>query len=132
MKNSLLLILVSLALLAGGCTKEINPIQKEKSTDLVVPADFSWKTSSKVTVNITGLPLAKDFFSTLSINSADGSKFFTGNFNMKENLVLDLVVPVSVSELILTYGKRTIKASVVNGIADFSFVQKDDQSDLGK
>lgn len=119
-------------LMVGSCTKETPLIQKAKSTDLVVPADFNWKTVVDLKVNVTGLPLSKDFFSTMTITSAEGKTFFAGNYNLKENLVLDLIVPTTISELTLTCGKRIIKSAVVDGVIDFSFIQKDDQSDLGK
>jgi hypothetical protein len=132
MKKFVIILTGALMLLAGSCTKETAFIQKLKSTDLVIPADFNWKTVVDLKVNVTGLPLSKDFFSTMTITSAEGKTFFAGNYNLKENLILDLIVPATISELTLTCGKRIIKSAVVDGVIDFSFIQKDDQSDLGK
>ena len=130
MKRKLFIPLIALVILAGGCSKEPVFTQKATSTELVVPSDFNWRTSSDITVNVTGLPLSNDFFSTLVISGNDGTKYFKSNYNMRENLVFDLIIPATVTELNLTCGKRELKATIVDGVAAFSFVQKDDTSDI--
>jgi|GEM_PF-3523953 len=117
--HSAFVILVLLA----SCTPEIPvPTQKEKSTDLLVPSDFNWKTTQVIKVTVAGLSLPADFFSTLRIIDPEGNVLYTCNYNLRENLNFNLTVPGSVKELQLTYGKRTLKASIVNGSAGFSFM----------
>ena len=130
MRKIFLILSGALMMLAGACTKDAPYVQKEKSTDLVVPGDFKWKTTDDLTVNITGLPLSVDFFTMLTISGQDGSTYFSGYYNMKENLSMKLVVPSTVTELILTCGKRTLKQAVENGVANFTFFQADSKSDL--
>jgi len=132
MKAKVMLFLAAIILVAWSCQKDIDLSQKQKSTDLLVPGDFDWKTSQDLSVTVTGLPAPNNFISTLKIIDIDGNVYFTASYNLRENLALHLVVPVDVQDFILTYGSRTIRRTAQNERLDFSFWQNDDKSDLGK
>ncbi len=124
--------LTAAAIIVLSCDRIIDPVQKEKSTDLVVPHDFDWKTSRDVQVTVTGIPVARDFLSALAITDPDGKQIFSASYSLRDTLSISLNVPVAINELTLTYGSRTIKGKVEDGKVLFSFLQKDDTSDIGK
>jgi hypothetical protein len=132
MKAKVMLLLAVIIMAAWSCQKEIDLSQKQKSTDLVVPGDFDWKTSQDLSVTVTGLPAQSNYISTLKIIDNDGYVYYTANYNLRENLALHLFVPVEVKDFILTYGSRTLRCTAQNGRLDFNFWQDDDKSDLGK
>jgi hypothetical protein len=125
------LVLVVMIMATWACSKEVELSTKQKTSDLVVPGDFEWRTSQDLKVTITGLAVPKDFFSTLKIIDPSGKVIFSVNYSIRQNLVLSLTVPMTVNELTLTYGSRTLRETVQDGRLDFSFWQKDDKSDLG-
>jgi hypothetical protein len=132
MKSNILLLLMTLILVAGACTRDPESYTKQKSTDLVIPGDFDWKTSRDVQVNIDGLDLPVEFYSTLKIADPEGQTLFTANYNLQSDLSFTLTVPATLDSIILTYGSRTMKGAIEKGKVDFTFLQKDDKSDLGK
>jgi hypothetical protein len=123
MKRLFLLPFVVMLLAIVACDPVIpDPVQKEKSTDLVIPPGFDWKTTQLVKVTVNGLSLPADFYSTLRIYDLEGNVLYTCNYNLRENISFDLTAPRTVNELNLVYGKRTIKSSIGNGAAVFSFM----------
>ena len=125
MKKIVILISAALLLTTVSCDKEIIPVTKAKSTDLVVPAEFSWKTSQDIDIQVKGLALPVDFYSTLQILDKEGTRLYAANYNLRSNLAFKLTVPATVEELVLKMGKRTLNAKVTNGKVTFDFFQNE-------
>jgi hypothetical protein len=122
--NRLIILTASAILFVMASCDPVVPVptQKEKSTDLVVPAGFNWKTTQVVKVTVTGLSLPADFFSTLRMYDPEGNLLYTCNYNLRENLSFNLTVPGTTTELSLNYGRKTLKSAITNGTAGFSFM----------
>ncbi len=110
MKSLKLIALISfLIIVAAGCKKDTTTPDPTTPTmnDLVVPADFDWKTSQTLTVNIT-LP-AEGEIQPLLITNRDGSvRYFRGYPEDGSRTIHTLItVPSYLSELRLSYNGAT-------------------------
>lgn len=96
-------------LVAASCKKDNTVVEPTMPTmnDLVVPADFDWKTTQTLTVNII-LP-AEGEIQPLIITNRDGSiRYFRGYPEDGSRIVNTVItIPTLVSELRLTYNGTT-------------------------
>lgn len=111
-------------LILNSCQKNEEKIIPRNLEELQAPESFSWTTEKVVNLSITGLPTIVPVQSTLSVELPDGTKVFSRNHLMSENLNLALTVPSTVSQLKLRFGQNEYLLDNLSTSVSFSFIPK--------
>jgi LruC domain-containing protein len=126
-KVKLLGFLIVLTLIAVSCNKYNDPIPEDNIihsvNDLVVPADFDWKTTQTITVSVQ-LPESGEI-QPLIITNRDGSKRYFRGYPEDGSRTVNtkITIPSYLNELRLTYSGTTgpNMVFVSSGVLSYNF-----------
>ncbi|MBI1315425.1 hypothetical protein GC167_01000 [bacterium] len=128
MKTSIYVVAFA-AVVLGACSKEVNdgvnPTTPARFEDLQVDANFDWKTTQDVTINIEGIPTPVPVQSTLVIMDVQGRAIHKALHTMSETESLSMTLPAHIKSLVVKYGSNQKEFAIENGTVQVSFLPED-------
>ena len=110
----------------SSCKKDL-PTAPEKlgnnTTDLNVSADFDWKTSREITLNVVGLKEVNPIIAnTLYVNSPAGETYYKDLLTMNKDYTIKFAVPSTETSLVLNYGTKTLTLPITSNSLTFDYI----------
>lgn len=94
--------------------------------DLKIPANFDWKTTHMVTINVQGAPVDYTQPGQIKVKSASGKLLLTHTARMTEDVTLTFELPKSERTVTVEYGSIVREINVARGAGTFSYVDEPD------
>jgi len=109
----------------SSCKKDLPPAPEKvwNTTDLNVSADFDWKTSREITLNVVGLKEVNPAITnTLYVNSSAGVTYYKDLLTMSKDYTIKFTVPSTETSLVLKYGTKTSTLPITSNILTFDYI----------
>lgn len=119
MKKAVLISMAVVSLILGSCTKEIDYIKGDVNTpvdEMVVSANFDWKTSKDVVLNLTGYTNG-----LVRVESTTGVVYQTAGLLKYQPYTMKLTVPAREGSVNLVFGGKSVKVSIGSGEVTYRF-----------
>lgn len=114
-----------LVVLAASCHKDIlKSLDQLKFTkNLIVPENFSWKTSKEITLNIVGLKKINPSISrTLYVNSPLGFQYYKDFLKMNTDYTVRFAVPSTETRIVLSFGSKIKTIDLTSNLVTFDYI----------
>jgi len=109
----------------SSCKKDLPPAPEKlgNTTDLNVSADFDWKTSREITLNVIGLKEVNPIIAnTLYVNSSAGVTYYKDLLTMNKDYTIKFAVPSTETSLMLKYGTKTLTLPITSNSLTFDYI----------
>lgn len=121
--------IVLFTLIATSCKKNLiesptgTPLPTATKVDEIKASEsFKWKTTKTVSVDITGLKSPVAISRTLQVTAIDGKDVYFKSLQLiSENKTISFIVPATITDIQISYGKIIKKVSLNGTHASFSF-----------
>lgn len=128
MKKLLILTVLSLIGLTS-CKKNLetpdpkNSDQANLFKEIKADENFSWKTSSEITLNVSPLSTPVKIVNTLKVSSADGKTIYLSRLaSMDEALIEKLTIPITEKSLKVSFGSISKTFNTTATFIEFDYL----------
>ena len=116
MQKILIFALIALFLLIGACDDSKTKLTEVDMQDLVVPQSFNYEMTGSVDVDLKG-----SWRIPLFIKTTSGAFLFKAQMNPLTGINTSLVLPKTITEVVVEYQSISETISVANGTMHYDF-----------
>lgn len=116
-----------------SCSKDSDMSSKDPSStkattlkEMTVPANFDWKTTHTVTINIEGVDVYYDKPNQMVVKNSKGQVILTQSAKMTEDVTLRFELPQAEETVTVEYGSIVREVNVSSGSGSFSYMEEPD------
>lgn len=121
MKKVLILVFVGGLIVLSSCNKETEYINGDVNTsvnEMVVPANFDWKTTREVSLTLTGYTRGM-----MQVTSTTGVVYQTAQVLKYQPYAMKITVPAYEKSVLVTFGGESVKVNIESGKASHRFTK---------
>ncbi|OYU96029.1 MAG: hypothetical protein CFE21_06355 [Bacteroidetes bacterium B1(2017)] len=128
MNKKFLFLLLASTLIMVSCKKNLQEsatpsiAKASKVSELKASETFKWKTSKSLVLNVAGINTLTPINRTLIVSSLDGKSIYYSSLQlMSATTIINLVVPATNTEVLVTYGKIKKVIPISGNILQFDY-----------
>ncbi len=110
----------------SSCQKDVPPAPDTTAgttTELKVAADFDWKTSREITLNVIGLKEVNPAINnTFYVNSSAGVTYYKDLLTMNQDYTIKFAVPSTETTLVFNYGSKTKTVEITSSSLTYDYI----------